>query len=75
MVHLRIVVPVDRAGDALNMLEATPSVCNIISLPGAGYMHGDLEATREMIMHPTTIVGLADAGVFPGSDRCNGMSG
>ncbi len=35
---------------------------NIISLPGAGYMHGDLEAVREMIVHPVTIVGLADAG-------------
>jgi N-acyl-D-amino-acid deacylase len=34
----------------------------VISLPGAGYMHGDLEAVREMIVHPTTIVGLADAG-------------
>ena len=33
-----------------------------ISLPGAGYMHGDLEAVREMIVHPATIVGLADAG-------------
>ncbi len=35
---------------------------NIVSLPGAGYMHGDLEAVREMIVHPATIVGLADAG-------------
>jgi N-acyl-D-amino-acid deacylase len=35
---------------------------NIISLPGAGYMHGNLDAVREMIVHPTTIVGLADAG-------------
>ncbi len=25
-------------------------------------MHGDLEAIREMIVHPDTIVGLADAG-------------
>ncbi|MBK5288108.1 MAG: amidohydrolase family protein, partial [Acidimicrobiia bacterium] len=35
---------------------------NIVSLPGAGYMHGDLEAIREMIVHPVTVVGLADAG-------------
>jgi N-acyl-D-amino-acid deacylase len=35
---------------------------NVISLPGAGYMEGDLNAVREMIVHPTTIVGLADAG-------------
>lgn len=35
---------------------------NIVSLAGAGYMHGDLEAIREMIVHPVTVVGLADAG-------------
>jgi N-acyl-D-amino-acid deacylase len=35
---------------------------NVVSLPGAGYMEGDLEAVREMIEHPATIVGLADAG-------------
>jgi len=35
---------------------------NIISLPGAGYMEGNLDAVREMIVHPATIVGLADAG-------------
>ena len=35
---------------------------NIVSLAGAGYMHGDLEAVREMIMDPVTVVGLADAG-------------
>jgi N-acyl-D-amino-acid deacylase len=34
----------------------------IVSLPGAGYTEGDLEAIREMIVHPATIVGLADAG-------------
>ncbi len=35
---------------------------NIVSLAGAGYMHGDLEAVREMILDPVTVVGLADAG-------------
>jgi N-acyl-D-amino-acid deacylase len=35
---------------------------NVLALPGAGYMHGNLDAVREMIVHPTTIVGLADAG-------------
>jgi N-acyl-D-aspartate/D-glutamate deacylase len=35
---------------------------NVVSLPGAGYMYGDLNAVREMIVHPVTIVGLADAG-------------
>ena len=34
----------------------------VINLPGAGYMEGNLDAVREMIVHPTTIVGLADAG-------------
>jgi N-acyl-D-aspartate/D-glutamate deacylase len=35
---------------------------NVVSLPGAGYMEGNLDAVREMIMDPVTIVGLADAG-------------
>ena len=34
----------------------------IVNLPGAGYMEGNLDAIREMITHPATIVGLADAG-------------
>jgi N-acyl-D-amino-acid deacylase len=34
----------------------------VLSLPGAGYMDGNLDAVREMIVHPATIVGLADAG-------------
>ena len=35
---------------------------NIVNLSGAGYMEGNLDAVREMITHPATIVGLADAG-------------
>jgi uncharacterized hydrophobic protein (TIGR00271 family) len=35
MVHLRIVVPLDRSQRALRLLEATPSVCNLIFLEGA----------------------------------------
>jgi N-acyl-D-amino-acid deacylase len=35
---------------------------NIVNLAGAGYMEGNLDAIREMITHPVTIVGLADAG-------------
>jgi N-acyl-D-aspartate/D-glutamate deacylase len=35
---------------------------NIVNLAGAGYMEGNLDAIREMIVHPVTIVGLADAG-------------
>ncbi|HEX7058833.1 MAG TPA: DUF389 domain-containing protein [Solirubrobacterales bacterium] len=35
MVHLRIVVPSDRSRKALSLLEATPSVCNLIFLAGA----------------------------------------
>ena len=34
----------------------------IVNLAAAGYMDGDLEAVREMLTHPATIVGLADAG-------------
>ena len=35
MVHLRIVVPADRADRAMEMLCRTPSVCNVIYLEGA----------------------------------------
>jgi uncharacterized hydrophobic protein (TIGR00271 family) len=35
MVHLRIVAPPDRGERALDLLCETPSVCNVISLPGA----------------------------------------
>jgi uncharacterized hydrophobic protein (TIGR00271 family) len=35
VLHLRIVAPVDRAEKALELLGATPSVCNLIKLPGA----------------------------------------
>jgi len=35
MVHLRIVVPFDRSQRAMRLLEATPSVCNLIFLAGA----------------------------------------
>jgi N-acyl-D-aspartate/D-glutamate deacylase len=35
---------------------------NIVSLPGAGYMHGNLDAVHDMLTHPVTVVGLADAG-------------
>jgi uncharacterized hydrophobic protein (TIGR00271 family) len=35
MVHLRIVTPADRTDDVLGILDCTPSVINIIKLPGA----------------------------------------
>ena len=35
MVHLRIVVPSERAGKILDLLDATPSVCNLVHLAGA----------------------------------------
>ncbi len=35
VLHLRIVAPADRADRVLELLDGTPSVCNIIVLPGA----------------------------------------
>ena len=35
MVHLRIVVPADRSEKVLDLLEATPSACNLVFLAGA----------------------------------------
>jgi N-acyl-D-aspartate/D-glutamate deacylase len=64
----------DRAFGAIGAARGVPAIeavydflaegdgTNIVSLPGAGYMEGDLEAVREMLTHPVTIVGLADAG-------------
>ena len=37
MVHLRIVTPPERADDVLGVLDCTPSVINIIRLPGAAH--------------------------------------
>jgi uncharacterized hydrophobic protein (TIGR00271 family) len=34
MIHLRIVVPSSLAPKVLDLLDATPSVCNLVSLPG-----------------------------------------
>lgn len=34
MVHLRIVVPSDRSEKVVHLLEATPSACNLVFLPG-----------------------------------------
>ena len=35
---------------------------NVVALLATGYTQGNLDVVREMIMHPVTIVGLADAG-------------
>lgn len=37
MLHLRILAPADRAERALELLDGTPSVCNIVVLPGAAH--------------------------------------
>jgi uncharacterized hydrophobic protein (TIGR00271 family) len=37
MVHLRIIVPSDRAEQALELLTASPTVCNVIYLAGRAY--------------------------------------
>jgi N-acyl-D-amino-acid deacylase len=54
----RGVTPIEAVYDFLAQGDGT----RIVSLPGAGYMEGNLDVVREMIVHPTTIVGLADAG-------------
>lgn len=35
---------------------------NVANILGAGYVHGDLEAVRTMLLDPNTVTGLADAG-------------
>jgi N-acyl-D-amino-acid deacylase len=54
----RGVTPIEAVYDFLARGDGT----RIVSLPGAGYMEGNLDVVREMIVDPTTIVGLADAG-------------
>jgi N-acyl-D-aspartate/D-glutamate deacylase len=51
-----------RAIDAVYDFLAEGDGTNVVSLPGAGYMEGNLDAVREMLVHPVTVVGLADAG-------------
>ena len=34
----------------------------IVNLADAGYVHGNLDAVHDMITHPVTVIGLADAG-------------
>ena len=41
---------------------ATGDGTNIVALFATGYTEGNLDAVREMLLHPATVVGLADAG-------------
>jgi N-acyl-D-amino-acid deacylase len=54
----RGVTPIEAVYDFLADGDGT----GIVALPATGYVDGDLDAMREMLTHPTTIVGLADAG-------------
>jgi N-acyl-D-amino-acid deacylase len=54
----RGITPLEAVYDFLASDDGT----GIVVLPGAGYPDGNLDATREMLTHPATIVGLADAG-------------
>ncbi len=38
----------------------------LLFAPLAGYVHGDHEAIREMMLHPATVLGLADGGAHCG---------
>jgi N-acyl-D-amino-acid deacylase len=39
---------------------------NLLYLPLLGYTHGDFGALREMLVHPTTVLGLGDGGAHCG---------
>ena len=52
------VAPIEAVYDFLTEGDGT----NVVSLAGAGYVDGNLDAVREMLVHPVTVVGLADAG-------------
>jgi N-acyl-D-aspartate/D-glutamate deacylase len=54
----RGVSPIEAAYDYL----AEGDGSNIVALLATGYTEGNLDVVREMITHPVTIVGLADAG-------------
>ncbi|HMC39892.1 MAG TPA: amidohydrolase family protein [Acidimicrobiales bacterium] len=38
----------------------------LLNAPVLNYSHGDLEATRAMLVHPTTVFGLGDGGAHAG---------
>ncbi len=54
----RGVEPIEAAYDFL----AEGDGANIVALLATGYTEGNLDVVREMITHPVTILGLADAG-------------
>jgi len=69
MVHLRIVVPMDRTGKALDLLGATPSVANLVFLEGAARRPpGDLilcDVAREdasIVIDDLKQLGVAEEG-------------
>jgi N-acyl-D-aspartate/D-glutamate deacylase len=54
----RGITPIEAVYDFLAEGDGT----NVIALLATGYVEGHLDAVREMLTHPTTVVGLADAG-------------
>jgi hypothetical protein len=46
MVHMRIVAPSGRAEKVLDLLEATPSTCNLVYLEGAARQRADSPRVR-----------------------------
>ncbi|MEZ5250015.1 MAG: amidohydrolase family protein [Ilumatobacteraceae bacterium] len=52
------VTPLERMYDFVCEGDGT----NVAALLGAGYVHGNLDAMREMLTSPVTVTGLADAG-------------
>jgi uncharacterized hydrophobic protein (TIGR00271 family) len=69
VVHLRIVVPTDRSEKVLDLLEATPSACNLVYFAGAARQpSGDVilcDVTREdasVVIGDLKELGVADDG-------------
>ena len=54
----RGITPIEAVYDFLAEGDGT----NVIALLATGYVEGHLDAVREMLTHPVTVVGLADAG-------------
>jgi len=56
----------NRTPDAVALDYLTESAENFLFFPVTGYVHGDLEAVREMLVDPATILGLSDGGAHCG---------
>ena len=70
MVHLRIVLPSDLAPKVLDLLDATPSACNLVYLPGTARRPPGDVILCDIAREDASIV-IADCSTATGSRSVN----